>query len=214
MIGVILFVLGCRYPPLARVPGATRLNGSATSEILVGTDRGEVLAIDAFGRLREVETALGAPVIDLVGGPQGEWWALLDGGRLVRGTAWSAGVPVQDGVVGIVIGCEGLVIGTTEDPGLWTSGVRTVAFGGCEQSLVGGLDGRIDGQVVSTHAIRRIHARPEGLVWIDDSGATSCPGCQDRLPAEGVVDAWFPWEAPWVRGEVVWIEADGDLHVR
>ncbi len=209
------WLLACGPYPIVQVDGAVRLGGSATGQILVGTAKGAVVAVDAFGEQQALAGEHGSPVRELSASPLGSWWAQLDDGRLLTGTHWSApSVQLHPSLRGMVVGCDGLHLSTDAAPEPWIEGVSAVAFAGCGEYHLGTVDGSVAGQSVSTAAIRRVQPLGEGLVWVDAEGRTGCLGCTHRLPREGVVDAIATWQAPFLDGELVWLDRDGMLWVR
>jgi hypothetical protein len=207
-------VAACGPEPLVRVENATRMGELATGDLLIGTADGRLVGVNGFGESWNVEEDLGAGVRDVTTSPVGVWWVLLDDGRLLRGTPWMRAQEVRHNVLGVAFTCEGLDVGTSEAPGRWAAAASIAIGPTCQDVATGTRDGHIGEERVTSAAIVRLYREGDGYLWVDDSGRAGCHGCDTRVPADGVRDAWMPHGVPFLEGEAVWLDLNGTLWVR
>lgn len=204
-------LLACAAPPLATIPGATRLAELANGELLVGTASGELWRVTTFGESTLSGMAQGGSVRELVTDPVGRYWAAMADGVIVTGTPWEPPVTIAQDASLLVRGCE-----TTT----WTAGsaadVTARALGsGCDRIIEGTIEGRVAGKSVSRAPIHRVQSADGGVLWVDTAGNAGCldcsPGAGANFPETGVVDAIVLHLPPFVPGELVWIDDGGRL---
>lgn len=204
-------MLSCSAPiRLAHVPGATRLTELATGELLVGTESGQLWLVSAFGDTTRLTADLETGVEELVSDPLGGFWARASDGSIHGGNVWASTTRRVGAGAILLRRCEDTVWLTTGEAG---PGVSALALGAgsCGTLVTGTADGRIDGRAVSEASIVRAQAIEGGVLWVDADRHAGCLGCSLPVPPRGVVDAASLHLAPFVAGEVVWIDTEGTL---
>ncbi len=208
-----LALLACSSPTrLAHVEGATRLTELANGELLVGTATGQLWLVTSFGEARLLTTVGVRRVVELVSDPLGRYWAREEGGEVLTGNAWSSEVHRVGPASVLVRRCDETQLLEMADAGV---GVSAISLGpnSCDTLVRGTEDGQVDGQHVTEARIARVQAVGDGVLWVDASMRAGCLGCSTRVPEAGVVDALALHLAPFVAGEVVWIDAGGTLWI-
>lgn len=209
---LILSLLACsRSSPLATVPRATRATELANGELLVGTSSGELWLVTSFGEATRLTDLKVGPVHELVADPIATYWARVGAGDIHSGGIWLAPTRVGADAALLVRGCEDTSWMTAEEAGPGVTALSLAAS--CDAFIVGTADGHVDGHRVTTAAIRRVQAVDGGSLWVDARGRAGCLGCEAHLPSTGVVDAVSLHLAPFVTGEVLWIDEEGRLWI-
>lgn len=203
-----LALLACSGPSrLATIPGAARIGELATGELVVATEDGQIFLVSAFGDTRRIGAISSGAVEDLVTEPSGRFWLRTMDGSVYSGSPWSE--PELSGTAALIVrDCGATSLVSQEEAGDAT--VFDIG-GDCVRRLVGTRAGGVSGEQVSGSAITRVQSRGSGFLWVDAEHRLGCSAC--TLPdVEGrVVDAITMHLAPFVPGEVVWVDEGGVL---
>lgn len=202
-------LLACFAPSnIANIAGAHRLAELSNGELLVGTVGGELWLVSRFGDARLRAHVEGAR--ELVTDPAGRYWVLTPDGTVLKGGLWVDPEPVAEGASLLVRTCEEtLWLGAAARPGVNALDLA----GACDAFIEGTEDGRVDGKVVSHSRITRVQVAGAGVLWVDEDGRTGCIHCALPAPATGVIDARVLHVAPFVKGEVAWIDREGGIWI-
>ena len=197
---------------LAHLPGATRVTELANGELLVGTDTGQLWIVTSFGERVLLASVPGEKVAELVSDPLGRYWARTEGGQVYGGDAWSPETTLVGVASVLVRGCEDTRLLNSGEvvPGV---SALSLAHDSCEILVAGTVDGEVGGHNVSRARIVRVQAMKDGVLWVDADTNAGCLGCALPMSSVGVVDALPLHLAPFVAGEIVWIDADGTLWI-
>lgn len=212
MIPLLALSLACSQPSLlATIPGATRVTELANGELLVGTASGELWLVTSFGETKQLADLGEGPVAELVSDPLGRFWARAGDGAVYTGGIWSSLTKVAAEAALLVRGCEATVWIPTQT--LQRGVTARALFATCEAYVDGTADGRVQGRSVTSERITRVQAVDDGVLWVDSAGRAGCMDCAASPPNDGVVDAISLHLAPFIAGEVVWIDREGGLWV-
>lgn len=189
--------------------GASRIAELANGELLVGTSAGALWLVTSFGETVQLGTLGEGPILELTADPVGRFWARTQGGSIYAGGLWSSPVRVAEGARLLIRGCEETHwLSAGEGPLAVTASALSNT---CDRYVDGSTDGRIGHRPVTAASIVRLQSHGQGVLWVDSSQRAGCLDCAVNVPATGVVDAIVLHIAPFVAGEVAWIDVEGGL---
>ncbi len=163
----------------------------------------------SFGETEHAATLPGGRIDDIVTDPVGRYWVRTADGTVFGGGLWNASAEVATDISLVVRDCEETRLLRSADLAAETT-ARSLGEA-CGSFDNGDTDGRINGAQATTERLTRVQRAFGGVLWVDDAGTSGCLGCDARVERTGVKDAIALHLAPFVPGELAWIDEDGGL---